>query len=294
MSAAITYRPEIDGLRAVAVLAVVLFHAKLGPFTGGYVGVDVFFVISGFLITSIVVREIKAQTFSFADFYERRIRRIFPALFVIMFAAFVAGWFLLTPKDYQDFARSAMNTSVFVSNFAFNQHAGYFAPASDTQPLLHTWSLAVEEQFYVIAPVALLLLYRLTPRQRVGIFAVIFFASLAAAEFGVRNESSWAFYLVHARAWELMVGMALALGIVPDLRSRVGAEALGLAGLGLIALAIFRYTPETAFPGLAALAPCIGAGLVISSTSQQSTLVQRVLATAPMVLSSFPSPIAEL
>ncbi|MGB4866995.1 MAG: acyltransferase, partial [Hyphomicrobium sp.] len=160
MSAALPYRPDIDGLRAVAVLAVVLFHAKLGAISGGYVGVDIFFVISGYLITSIVVREIGEGTFSLADFYERRIRRIFPALFVVVFASLIAGWNILTPKDYADLAKSAMNTAIFMSNFAFNQTAGYFAPAAEAQPLLHTWSLAVEEQFYVIAPLALWFLYR--------------------------------------------------------------------------------------------------------------------------------------
>lgn len=283
MSAAVAYRPEIDGLRAIAVLAVVLFHARLGPFTGGYVGVDIFFVISGFLITSIIVREIESGAFSFAGFYERRIRRIFPALFVVIAATFVAGWFILTPKDYQDFARSAMHTTVFTSNFLFNNRAGYFAPAAETQPLLHTWSLAVEEQFYLIAPIALLCLHRLSARSRLILFSVLLLMSLAVAEYGVRREWPSAFYLLPARAWELMLGMALALGFLPAIASRGLSEIMGLAGLGLIASTIAGYTSQTPFPGVAAIIPCLGAALIICSTSTQPTAVRSLVSWSPVV-----------
>ena len=264
-------------------MAVVLFHAKLGPFSGGYVGVDIFFVISGFLITSIVVREIANGTFSIADFYERRIRRIFPALFVVIFTSFVIGWFVLTPADYLQFAKSAIKASVFISNIGFNDTAGYFAPAAETQPLLHTWSLSVEEQFYVVAPLVLIGLSRLSSRSRTLVVAAVALASLAWAEWGVRNEWSSAFYFVQSRAWELMTGAVLALGIVPAVRSRAVAEALGLAGLVMIAVAVFAYTEATPFPGVAALLPCLGAALIIHAATSPATFVQRLLASAPVV-----------
>lgn len=283
LSAALKYRPEIDGLRAVAVLAVVLFHAKIGPFSGGYVGVDIFFVISGFLITSIVAREIANGTFSIAEFYERRIRRIFPALFVVIVVSFVIGWFVLTPRDYRDFAKSAINAAVFVSNIGFNRTAGYFAPAAESQPLLHTWSLSVEEQFYLVAPLALIGLSRLSARGRMAVLAVLGLASLAWAEWGVRNEWSSAFYLVQSRAWELMIGAAVALGIVQAPKTRGAVEVLGLAGLAMIAVAIFGYTPTTPFPGISALLPCVGAALVILCASSPSTIAQRLLSARPMV-----------
>lgn len=283
LSAALPYRPDIDGLRAVAVLAVVLFHAKLGAISGGYVGVDIFFVISGYLITSIVVREIGEGTFSLADFYERRIRRIFPALFVVVFASLIAGWNILTPKDYTDLARSAMNTAIFTSNFAFNQTAGYFAPAAEAQPLLHTWSLAVEEQFYVIAPLALWFLYRLTSGWRALIFAILGLASLAWSAYGVSNEWSSAFYLLPSRAWELMLGMALAMRLFPSVGSRGLANILGGAGLAMIASAMLLFTDHTPFPGLAALLPCVGAAFVIHSATSVPTIMQRLLSASPMV-----------
>lgn len=283
MGAALPYRPDIDGLRAIAVLAVVLFHAKVGPFTGGYVGVDVFFVISGFLITSIVVREIESGTFSFANFYERRIRRIFPALFLVIGACLIAGWFALTPNDYKDLATSAINTAIFISNISFNRRAGYFAPAAETQPLLHTWSLAVEEQFYAIAPLALLGLLRISRSQRAAIFLALAAASLAYAAYGVHKEWSSAFYLLQSRAWELMVGMALGLGRVPRIASRATAEAMAALGLIMILAAVVGFTAATPFPGLAALLPCIGAALVIHSGGEAPATAHKVLASSPAV-----------
>ena len=189
-----SYRPDIDGLRAVAVGIVVAFHAALGIFPGGYIGVDVFFVISGFLITSIIWREVETGTFSIAGFYERRIRRIFPALAVVMLATLAAGALLFAPQDYFLLGRSARATAGFFSNFYFNNQSGYFAPGVETQPLLHTWSLAVEEQFYLVAPFFLMLLARMQSGWRILLFLGLFAASLAVSTMGALDENQAAFF----------------------------------------------------------------------------------------------------
>ena len=262
---------------------MVLFHARLGPFTGGYVGVDIFFVISGFLITSIIVRELATATFTFTDFYQRRIRRIFPALFVVVASCFAAGWFIQTPKDYANLANAAIKTAVFISNIHFSAMTGYFGPAAETQPLLHTWSLAVEEQFYAIAPVALIFLYKAGSRLRTGLFAALAAASLAYAINGVQQQSPAAFYLLQSRAWELMTGMALAMGIVPPVTSKRSADAVSLLGLVMIFYAVLMYSSETPFPGLAALLPCLGAALIIHGGAAGPTWCQSVLSTPAFV-----------
>jgi peptidoglycan/LPS O-acetylase OafA/YrhL len=158
--AARDYRPDVDGLRAVAVLPVVLFHAGVGGFPGGYVGVDVFFVISGYLITRILLRELECGDYSVLRFYARRVRRIFPALFALLAAVTAAGWFLLLPREYNDLGNALAAATFFYSNYHFMGETGYFAAPAETQPLLHTWSLAVEEQFYIVFPFLLWALAR--------------------------------------------------------------------------------------------------------------------------------------
>ena len=283
MSGSLAYRADIDGLRAIAVLAVVLYHAKVAPFTGGYVGVDVFFVISGFLITSILVKDMNEGSFSFAGFYERRVRRIFPALFTVIFACIAAGWFILTPQDYKEFALSMIYMGGFVSNVFFKRRAGYFGPAAETQPLLHTWSLAVEEQFYVFAPIVLLLLYRFAWKSRGLVLSVLAGLSLVSAAYGVSHELPSAFFYLHSRAWELIAGMLLGLGVVPLVRAQQVAEAMSITGLAMIAWAVFEFTPGTPFPGLAALLPCLGAALIIYSGAVVPTFVSRLLSARPAV-----------
>lgn len=281
---AIAWRSDIDGLRAVAVLAVIVFHAKVGVLPGGFVGVDVFFVISGFLIASIILNEEEKKEFSLARFYERRIRRIFPALFLVIAASAVAGAVVLAPADYVAFGRSIIAAMAFFSNFHFSHQAGYFAPAAETQPLLHTWSLGVEEQFYLVAPFVLLLFARQLRRWRLPIFAGLFVASVAVSTWGVATEARWAFYLPHARAFELMAGVALAMGLVPSVRNGRINEALSLAGLLMIAYAVLFYSERTAFPGVAALVPVIGTALLIhSSTHSAPTLIARMLSWRPVV-----------
>ena len=186
----LTYRPEIDGLRAIAVLPVILFHAGFTTFSGGFVGVDVFFVISGYLITSIIVKDVTAGTFSFWEFYERRARRILPALFLIMLCCIPFAWMWMMPHELEAFSSSVVSVCLFASNFLFWQQSGYFDTASELKPLLHTWSLAVEEQYYIIFPIAVLLLWRLGRRNVIWSIAPLAILSLAFSEYASRYYPS--------------------------------------------------------------------------------------------------------
>ena len=177
------YRPEIDGLRSVAVLPVILFHAGLGIFSGGYVGVDIFFVISGYLITTIILSQIIAGRFSLLEFYSRRSRRILPALFLVIACTIPLAFLLMLPSQFNDFSQSVAAVTIFASNILFWKESGYFAAAAELKPLLHTWSLAVEEQYYVLFPLLLLGLWRLGARPALMVLGVIFGASLIASQF---------------------------------------------------------------------------------------------------------------
>jgi peptidoglycan/LPS O-acetylase OafA/YrhL len=276
------YRPDIDGLRALAILPVIFFHADLGC-TGGFVGVDVFFVISGFLITSLILKEINEDAFSLVMFWERRIRRILPALFVVVFATLVAGWFLYLPEDFNLVGKSVVAQAFLMSNVFFWRQSGYFAPGVDTKPLLHTWSLAVEEQFYVLFPLLLVFLAR---RNRSSIARTILWlgiVSFALSVVGSYYKERSAFYLLPTRAWELMIGAFLAAMPGRRLSNPRLNETAGLSGLGLILYSAFFYTRETRFPGLAAIPPCLGAALIIFSGGTKPTLISRVLALKPVV-----------
>lgn len=282
------YRADIDGLRAVAVAPVVLFHAGFEIFSGGFVGVDVFFVISGYLITGIILDEMRAGQFSVLGFYERRARRILPALFVVMAFTLTASWFLLLPIDYQSLAKSALATTAFASNLYFWRQAGYFAGPSDMVPLLHTWSLSVEEQFYIGFPLIMLLLLRWKQKILALITIGATLASFALSVWAVQTYPSAAFYLIPTRAWELSLGALLALGVVPAARSRPLREVVGLLGLLLIVVPVFTYTEATVFPGLAALPPCLGTAAIIwagmgNATVSHPNIVSRLLGLAPVV-----------
>jgi peptidoglycan/LPS O-acetylase OafA/YrhL len=281
--AEIAYRPDVDGLRTIAVGTVILFHGKLGVLPGGFVGVDVFFVISGFLISSILLGEIAYGRFSLAGFYERRIRRILPALMVVLLAVMIAGALLYPPQDYVLLAKSVKAAALFYANFFFHGQAGYFAPDAETQPLLHTWSLAVEEQFYLVAPLFLWGIARLQRRWQVALVAFFFVVSLGFSVAGAMNEDSGAFYLPHSRAFELMLGMMLAMGLFPRLANQATAETIGALGLLAIAIAVLFFSASTPFPGYAALLPCLGAVFIIASGASHTTAVSRLLATKPMV-----------
>ncbi len=275
------YRPDIDGLRAVAVIPVVFYHAGLAGFTGGFVGVDIFFVISGFLITGIVWSELNQNRFSLQNFYVRRIKRIFPALFAVLFFTSVAAFFLLIPQDLTEFGKSVDAAILFFSNFHFLKAANYFDGPAIEKPLLHTWSLSVEEQFYAVWPLVLLLLSRIVPARRVPqIIVGLCLISLILAEARLPDHQKDAFYLPWCRGWELLLGALLAVTSV-TLRPGRLASVLGAAGLAAIVAAVAFYDPSTSFPGLAAVLPCAGAALIIFSGNPVNP-VSRILSFGPV------------
>ena len=274
------YRPEIDGLRAVAVVPVILFHAGLETFGGGYVGVDVFFVISGYLITTILIDELGRGEFSILRFYERRARRILPALFFVILCCLPFAWAWMLPSELYSFAASLIAVSFFASNILFWRQNGYFAAAAEEKPLLHTWSLAVEEQYYVLFPIYLVLVWRFGRSPVFWSICILAAASLALSEWGWRKYPSATFYLAPTRAWELLAGSIAAFII----RKHGVRKNDMLAGVGVIGIlfAIFVYDKFTPFPSLYALAPVGGTFLVILYAGP-GTRVARLLGTAPFV-----------
>jgi len=274
------YRTEIDGLRAFAVLPVILFHAGFAPFSGGYVGVDVFFVISGYLITSIILRELEQGRFSILKFYERRIRRILPALFAMMAVCIPVAWALLNPYMFRDFAQSVAAVSVYLSNVLFWQESGYFDTAAELKPLLHTWSLAVEEQYYVIVPVMLMALWRLGRKPLFAIIVLLALASLALSQWMVGVYPSANFYLLPTRAWEMFTGSICAFLLAGGKRFELNA--LAWLGLAMILYAVFRFDADTPFPSVYALVPVVGTALVILFAAPQGS-TSRFLSWAPFV-----------
>lgn len=279
------YRRDIDGLRALAVGVVVLFHAGVSALGGGFVGVDVFFVISGYVIGRGIVAEVEAGRFGVAGFYERRIRRILPVLVAVLAGSAVTAALLLEPAAQADVARSAAATAGFASNLLFWKSSGYFDVAAQTRPLLHTWSLAVEEQFYLFIPLLLPLALRVSRRVAGAAVLAAGLASLALSVALTAAAPSANFYLLPPRAWELLVGTLLVF--VGPTRSRPLREAIALLGLGLILWAVLAYDEAVAFPGLAALPPCLGAALLIQagkpSPGSAPTLVGRLLGAGPCV-----------
>jgi len=274
------YRPDIDGLRAVAVLAVILFHAELDAFSGGYVGVDIFFVISGFIITRLIAPQIARGEFSLVDFYERRIRRLFPALFVMLLVSTLVGALILLPDDFASLSRNALGAAGFVANIFYWMQTGYFEGDAHVRVLLHTWSLAVEEQFYILFPLFLLGLARFWPRHLVGAVGAVALLSFVACLWAMTADPSAAFYLTPFRAWELLVGALLALGLVPPAPSSAGRAVAGMAGLAMVMGAIIGFDEMTPFPGAAALLPCLGAALLIHAG--QASPSGRLLSLPPM------------
>ncbi|MBB1161408.1 acyltransferase family protein [Aquariibacter albus] len=269
------YRREIDGLRALAVLPVILFHAGFEAFSGGFVGVDVFFVISGYLITTIILAELEQGKFSIINFYERRARRILPTLFLVMLVCIPFAWLLLVLSDMKDFSQSLVGVSFFASNILFYLESGYFDAKAELKPLLHTWSLAVEEQYYVLFPLFLMLFWRLGRRWVLVTLGLVFVASLALAQWAAYARPAEAFYLLPARSWELLVG-AFAAFYLSKARckdfGRAVSELGGWLGVALILYAVFAYNKKTPFPGLYALVPTLGAVLIILFATQQTAV----------------------
>jgi peptidoglycan/LPS O-acetylase OafA/YrhL len=274
-------RLDIQGLRAIAVLSVVLFHAWPSALPGGYIGVDVFFVISGYLISSILIKDIERGRFSIVEFYRRRIARIFPALFLMLAAVAAAGYVVLTPAELKELGRNLVSTTFFVSNIDFWLLTGYFDGAADLKPLLHTWSLAVEEQFYIVYPPLLYLLFRRLGRARVTRLAVGgAVLGLAFSELAVNRWPTAAYFLAPARAFELLIGCALACGDAKALPPRWAATA-SMLGLALIVGPLAIYTSATPFPGIAAAIPTLGTALVIWAGSATQPVGNRLISSLP-------------
>lgn len=283
------YRREIDGLRAVAIIPVIFFHAGFNAFEGGFVGVDVFFVISGYLITTIILSDMNNQDFSIVTFYERRARRILPALFLVMLCCLPFAWMWLLPQHLKDFSQSLLAVSVFSSNILFWLESGYFGVASELKPLIHTWSLAVEEQFYVLFPLFLMVLWKLRKRWIFGSLMIVGVISLVAAQWGAYHYPLATFFLLHARGWELAIGALIAFYFLYKreheefIRSRkMTSEVFGFIGLLLICYSVVAFDENTPFPGLYALVPTVGAALIIVFSTSE-TIVGRILGTKPMV-----------
>ncbi|MDA8699931.1 acyltransferase [Amylibacter sp.] len=271
------YRKEIDGLRAIAVIPVILFHAGFELFSGGFVGVDVFFVISGYLITTILIEDLENKRFSLINFYERRARRILPALFFIMLVCIPFAWIWMLPNQMKDFSQSLIAVSLFGSNVFFWRKSGYFDAANEERPLIHTWSLAVEEQYYVVFPIFLILAWRFGKNRVFWVIVGMAAISLLLSEWGWRNKAT--FYLAPTRAWELFAG-----SIAAFLVRRRGVQkndALALLGFTAILFSIFAYSESTPFPGLYALVPVSGVVLVLLYA--KNTLVAKLLSTKLLV-----------
>lgn len=260
-----SYRPDIDGLRAIAIIPVILFHARVPGFGGGFLGVDVFFVISGYLITSLIGREIFDRSFTYLSFWERRARRLLPPMFLVVAVSSAVAYLILLPEELKAFGQSVVSISLFSSNVYFWLKAGYFDAPAQTVPLLHTWSLAVEEQFYLLFPAVLIGIAAWKPRSRVFVVTGIGLASFAISVWWIHSSPSAAYYLLPSRAWELMLGATLAL--MRESRANLlpprAIDALLVVGMTLVVIPVFLYTEATPFPGFAALVPCLGTALII-------------------------------
>ncbi len=286
---ALAYRRDIDGLRAVAVLSVVFYHLGLPFDFNGFVGVDIFFVISGYLITGLINQEVVAGKFSLLNFYLRRVKRILPALFVMVAVTTLFGILVMLPGDLKDLGKSAFAAVASLSNvyFWYSEDTSYFARSSDLLPLLHTWSLGVEEQFYLFWPPLLWLAYRLA--GNVGTLTVtvaIFAGSLLLSQWLLDGSQSFSFFMLPTRAWELLTGSGVYFLIWRNRRNRLPGvfwEAVAAIGLAAIVFSLFTATAGSPFPGFNALYPCLGSALLILSGAYHTTSVARVLSTSSFV-----------
>ena len=281
----VVYRREIDGIRAIAVLAVILFHSNIFNLDGGFIGVDVFFVISGYLITANIISDIENGKFSIINFYEKRLRRILPALYFIVLISIFFSWLWLLPTDMKRFSQSLVSVSVFASNIFFWKTDNYFDISSETKPLLHTWSLAVEEQFYLLFPPFLMFVWKLGKNKSFFFILLLSLLSFILADFGSTRFSSMTFFLLPTRAWELLVGSLVGIYYFKNNNfeiKKIYTELGSFLGLLLILISIFLYNKNTPFPSIYAIAPTLGAALLIVFANS-TNFVGRILGSTPFV-----------
>lgn len=279
------YRADIDGLRALAILPVIFFHAGFGLFDSGFLGVDIFFVVSGFLITSLILKDISLNRFSVFNFYERRARRLLPALFLVCIVSLPLGWLVLLPSDLTEFGKSIITTLTFSSNFLFWQQAGYFDIESDLKPLLHTWSLAVEEQFYILYPLFLILFWKFGLKRVLSLLIIIFFISFIVSNWAAFNKPAANFYLLPTRGWEILAGAipAFILKIYPrSFKSYAINSILSLIGFVLIIASFVYLSPETLSPSFKTLPLILGTVLILIFFDKSSPL-SKFLSLKPIV-----------
>lgn len=260
----IKYRPDVDGLRAVAVILVLLFHASPKKYPSGYIGVDIFFIISGYLITSILLKDLQLNRYSIKEFYIKRVRRIFPSLILVMLSILIFGWFALTSSEFQNIGKHVASGALFVSNFNLWLEAGYFDTASEYKPLLHLWSLGIEEQFYIFWPL-LLSLFFTNKRSVLTLITAIIFCSFGLNILFIQQYPSATFYLPHTRTWELLLGSLLSYIEIKGHNTHRHGPLKALAGCILLTIAVLLINDKSIFPGWWAILPSIGTLLIISA-----------------------------
>ena len=280
----LNYRPEIDGLRAIAVLSVILFHAGIDQISGGFIGVDIFYVISGYLITKIIVHGLENGNFSFSYFYMRRIKRILPAAVFMVIFTVILGAAILTPDKYAELSKSAISSNLFVANFWFMNNSGYFDLSTQVSPLVHMWSLSVEEQFYLIFPLILFALY--SRFRMLGATLIIFLMLLVSLSLSVVLSEKYpyfSFYMLVTRAWELGIGAGLAILPSPSSSSRLYSSVIAVAGLAAIVYGLLFFSEGPVYPGYLALFPTFGTALIIYASTSNENVVKPILTTSGLV-----------
>ena len=276
------YRKDLDGLRAIAVLAVILYHAGFNVFSGGYVGVDIFFVISGYLITAIIINDIDNDSFSIGDFYERRARRILPVLFFVMLLTIPFAWMWMLPSSFGDYSNSLIAVPLFSSNILFYLTSGYFGALAELKPLLHTWSLAVEEQYYILFPIFILAVSRFNKKWIPPLLVLAMILSLLAAQYGSAFHPNFTFFMLPTRAFEILIGALLSFYAKFIRVDRRVAELASFLGLTLVLLPIFYFDSSTPSPSFYTLIPTIGVGMIILF-SELNTFTARILGNKLLV-----------
>ena len=265
------YRPEIDGLRALAVIPVIFFHAGFENFKGGFIGVDIFFVISGYLISSIIIEEKLSDKFALINFYERRARRILPALFFVMIVSIPFSWFWMLSDELILFSKSLIFIPSFISNILFWQSSGYFQVSSEINPLLHTWSLAIEEQFYLIFPITIIIFWRLGIVRISKIFFILMLISLILSQWGAYNKPSANFFLLPTRAWEILLGVIVSIYMIKKkIIYNSLTNTLSLIGIFILLISFIYFDKNTPHPSFYTLIPAIGTVLIILYSNESS------------------------